>query len=1393
MKEDEEVEEYFQVFERSISSLLVPAVEWVANLVPRLNDKSRSVYLELSVEESKDYEKNKVAILEPHQLTEDHYRHKFRTSQKIPGEDFVMWAKRTCRYLDSWMRVAGAAGDLGKVLEQFMMEKMYDSVSAELRIWLKERKPETAVELGRLANEHVQAKKGPLVDGKYVGYTEVVRSRQKSSNKETETSSYTAAEKIETLAQSKPQVQCYNCQAFGHYASRCPLPDRRKEVKKKENAYLCVTPLERELAYDPSYISGEIEGGRANMLADSGCSRTLVNRRFVDPSRETGHAITVLTASGEKVRAPLATVQIKSKAGNHTELVGVLDNLPVDCLLGKSSYCKTLTKDDILRHWENVTGIHEEADSIVDNNVIDDQAFVVTRRQALLRAAQEREEELINRENNLMSKTLAPPNQSRSVQTTSEKKVHDISALFNETDEVTGSSRDKLDVEAEAVSHSVSAGTADELTKESNTVVKQRNILDRNRSQVIEDQLKDNNLNSIRVEDQAPTDHDGYFKDNGLIMHRKFNQVEHNGVKYFDRIVIPQAYRPEILRVAHSLPLAGHMGQNKTRERIEPHFYWPGCHKEINNYCATCPECQMVVRKTKALRAPLKPVPIVSEPFNKVAMDLIGELPRSKNGFKYILTLVDYATRYPEAIPLRGISSKLIADALISIFCRVGIPNEIVSDQGSNLIGELMNQLYKSLGVKKINVSTYHPEANGLVERFNGTLKSLLRKFIDENIRDWDKFIPYILFAYREVPNSSTGYSPLELLHGRMIRGPLSVIKESWMSKNNGESNLLSYILEFRRRMSTMQEAVSETLKESQVKQKRLYDQQSSQRKFEVGDKVIVLLPTPGSKLESKWTGPYSVTVVHSDGRNYTVDTHNKRKRFRVYNVNLLKKWQDRDEIAALAVQDCLAEGFVHENDNLLNTGNSETWEDVEISEQLTPEQTMIIENLLKDFSDVFSGLPNRTTAAVHMIDTGDAMSIRSSPYRVPQTLQDEYNKEIDSMLQLGIIRPSTSAWASPVVIVPKPDKTIRFCVDYRRLNNVTKMDAFPIPRVEEMLEKVASANFISTLDLTKGYWQVPLDKASQSKSAFITPRGLFEYTVMPFGMKTAPATFQRMMTNKVLAGTKCKADAYIDDVEVDSSNFNEHVKALQETLQRLRDNRLNARPSKCKIAMPTVRLLGHIVGHGTIRPRQALVQTISNLPRPKTKKEVRSILGLFGYYRKFIPNFAQRAIPLTDLTRGAMSNKVQWSEDCERAFAELKHALQSYPVLQSPKWDREFILQVDASNRGLGAVLCQNDDEGEEHPICFASRKLLPRETVLSTTEKECLAIIWAVEKFRYYLFGRTFMLQTDHNPLVWLNRVKDKNRKLLSWSLILQEYDIQIEHKSGVKHQNVDALSRL
>jgi hypothetical protein len=396
--------------------------------------------------------------------------------------------------------------------------------------------------------------------------------------------------------------------------------------------------------------------------------------------------------------------------------------------------------------------------------------------------------------------------------------------------------------------------------------------------------------------------------------------------------------------------------------------------------------------------------------------------------------------------------------------------------------------------------------------------------------------------------------------------------------------------------------------------------------------------------------------------------------------------------------------------------------------------------------------------------------------------------EELDAMLDCGIIEPSRSEWSFPVVLVPKKDGSIRLCVDYRKLNTVSKSDSYPMPRVDELIDRLGGTEYISTIDLTKGYWQVPMAKCSRDKTAFATPFGLYQFRVMPFGLSGAPASFQRMM-NGLTQGCEQFAAAYLDDLIVYSNTWDEHLHHLEEILERLKQANLTAKPEKCQFGRRSCVYLGHIVGSGTVKPEVTKLDAVRSFPQPTSKKEVRAFLGLTGYYRRFIPNFSTISAPLSDLTKKRAPN---WDSKCEEAFQKLKEALCSSPVLHIPDFNRPFVLQTDASDRGVGAVLSQCDEEGEEHPIGYFSRKLLPREERYSTVEKECLAIKLAVSAFRVYLLGRKFTVQTDHRSLEWLDRLKENNSRLCRWSLALQPFDFVVQHRSGTLNKNADALSR-
>ncbi|CAM5139039.1 unnamed protein product [Natator depressus] len=385
------------------------------------------------------------------------------------------------------------------------------------------------------------------------------------------------------------------------------------------------------------------------------------------------------------------------------------------------------------------------------------------------------------------------------------------------------------------------------------------------------------------------------------------------------QLVVPQKYRRKLLSLAHDIPLAGHQGIRRTRQRLLQNFYWPGVFTTVRQYCRSCDPCQRVGKARDKGKAALRPLPIIEEPFQKVAMDIVGPLSKTtRSGKKYILVVVDFATRYPEAVPLASIEADTVADALLTIFSRVGFPREVLTDQGSNFMSALLRCLWEKCGVR--------------------------------HDWDWDKYLPHLLFAYREVPQESTGFSPFELLYGRRVRG--------------------------------------------------------------------------------------------------------------------------------------------------------ETAQDLE--------------------------------------------------------------REVRDMLALGVIQPSASPWASPVVLVPKKDGSVRFCVDYRKLNAITVSDAYPMPRPDELLDKLGGARYLTTMDLTKGYWQVPLDADARLKSAFITPLGLYEFLTLPFGLKGAPATFQRLV-DQLLRGMESFAVAYIDDICVFSQTWEDHVSQVRQVLDRLQGAGLTVKAEKCK------------------------------------------------------------------------------------------------------------------------------------------------------------------------------------------------------------------------------------
>lgn len=458
----------------------------------------------------------------------------------------------------------------------------------------------------------------------------------------------------------------------------------------------------------------------------------------------------------------------------------------------------------------------------------------------------------------------------------------------------------------------------------------------------------------------------------------------------------------------------------------------------------------------------------------------------------------------------------------------------------------------------------------------------------------------------------------------------------------------------------------------------------------------------------------------------------------------------------------------------------------------LTPPEKTQVADLLEKFKEIFSSEPNdlgRTSKVQHRIKTGDAVPVKQAARRVPGHQKEEIREHLRQMEDNHVIQPSSSPWASPIVLAKKKDGTTRFCVDYRKLNNVTMKDAYPLPRIADTLDSMCGARYFSTLDLASGYWQVELHPDDREKSAFATCYGLYEFCVMPFGLCNAPATFQRLMEN-VLNGLQWKTClVYLDDVIVYSKTFDEHLDRLREVFERLQAAGLKLKPKKCQLFQRSVQYLGHIISEDGVKTDPEKIRTVAEWPMPITAKQVRSFLGLASYYRRFIQGFAEIAAPLYRLTENEAEFK--WTDQCDEAFTRLKRQLTTAPVLAFPSFGEEFILDTDASNFGIGAVLSQVQN-GRERVVAYASRAMTKAERKYSTTRKEMLAFVHFSKHFRHYLYGRRFVARTDHGALKWLHNFKEPEGQVARWLEQLGEFDFVVQHRPGVKHGNADAMSR-
>ncbi|XP_068241889.1 uncharacterized protein [Palaemon carinicauda] len=553
-----------------------------------------------------------------------------------------------------------------------------------------------------------------------------------------------------------------------------------------------------------------------------------------------------------------------------------------------------------------------------------------------------------------------------------------------------------------------------------------------NKEEFVKSQIEDENLKVIRdnaLVDINDIEKEGkcYFVKDGILM-RKFKSRNVNDV--VEQVIIPNSYKNFVLGIAHDSSYSGHLGINKTYEKLLRYFYWPKMHKDCSEYCKNCDLCQKVGKAQHDPKVmPLQPIEVPGEPFERLVLDCVGPLPRSSKGNEYLLTIMCSATRFPEAIPLRTVSADKIIEALNKFFSLVGLPKEVQTDQGTNFTSKKFKSFLACQNIKHCLSSPYHPQSQGVVERFHRTFKTMLRTYCCENEKEWDVYIPMLLFAVRDSVHSSLGYSPFQLVYVHQVRSPMEVIKNQLISDEKDSITLQ----EMKEKIKKIWKVAHENLEMVQEGMKRNYDKKAAKRELDIGDKVLVYLPTSGKVFNQKYIGPCTVKEKVSDV-NYRIQFPTGRRKVKTFHINKLKRYNESSGVLSIAKAD--DEKDV-EGEFEVRIKNTEYLRDYEkfskLCIHLSDEQQQDFKVLIKNFSDLFSDHPKRIKGVQHKIRLEEETPISQRPYRMSPRQQQQLKTEVAYLLKHGLAEESHSEWASPCILVDKPDGSARMCTDYRK------------------------------------------------------------------------------------------------------------------------------------------------------------------------------------------------------------------------------------------------------------------------------------------------------------------------------------------------------------------------
>ena len=1019
--QEKEVDKYFLHFEKVAENLNWPKEHWTLLLQSVLIGKAREIYTQLGVEQSHHYETVKELILKGYELVPEAYRQKFRNCKKDSNQTHVEFARNKEQLFDRWCCSKKIDENYDKLRQLMLVEEFKRCIQSDVKTFLDEEQVETLEEAARLADDYYLTHKVSFIakpkptsshpQNKFMSGNSSGTPSQSNTPKP-----YSTSETKSQYPLSRPT--CNYCKKPGHLVSKYLKLKRKLENDEakptglttlrprpqssiKTNTIDIVTKPKSDSTmeiFEPFMLNGFVSLSGDNcpptpikILRDTGASQSLILADILPFSEKTSSGTSVLIQGVEcgTVNIPLHHVNLSSDLVTGLVVIGITPSLPfkgVHLLLGNDLAGDKVVVNPLVTDTPNIG----QTDDPIEQEIPDlYPSCAVTRamaKKAILKNSNsdiDLTDTFIGQYfNNEIKKSLDPS--LSDIQTDSSMSCH-------------------------SPPRSIDQG---------------HNML--SKSQLIQEQQTDPEISKLIFralpEDEISQVPMCYYIKNGILMRkwRPYDVPADDEWAVYHQIVVPNSYRHEILSVAHGSPMSTHVGINKTYHKIINHFYWPGLKSEVSKYCKTCHTCQMVGKPNQTIpKAQLQPIPAFDEPFSRILIDCVGPLPRTKSGNEYLLTIMCTSTRFPEAIPLRNIKTKSIVKALIKFFTFVGLPKSVQSDQGSNFMSGIFQQVMHELGIKQYRSSAYHPESQGALERFHQTLKNMIRSYCFDTEKDWDEGIHLLLFAVRESVQESLGFSPFELVFGHSVRGPKTF-----------KTSDLNYIINTPGRRKNKQMCHVNMLKE-------YFDRDSSISK--------------------------PITVVN------TVPQESN-----VFEPEVNSDFIDKSDPGPSKL----------ENSDILRNLNNKL-------SHLEPSQQEELKQLIHEYEHLFPDIPTRTDKIYHDVIVEDSKPIKQHPYRMNPLKQKYLRDEVKYLLKNDFIEPSQSNYSSPRILVPKSNGTYRMCTDYRKVNSVTKTDSFPIPRIDDCIDKVGNSKYVTKFDLLKGFWQVPLTDRAKEVSAFATPNGL--------------------------------------------------------------------------------------------------------------------------------------------------------------------------------------------------------------------------------------------------------------------------------------------------------------